>query len=255
MLRTTLSLLFLSTLAIACGDNDRPLVVAPEQPATEKAMDSITSQMAKARELQEAGQTGEALSIADAMMKKYPGQLDALSLKAEILKTQGKQEEALALLEKAYRLQPRDKDVAYDLAYEYADSKNSKALAISDTLIKYDKTATVARAWYIKGTYFNNLHNTKDALRYFDSSTIADYNFIDAYLDKGQLLFGQKKYEAALRTFAVGQKVAPATAEFYFWVAKTQEAMGNKGDAKTNYERAFVLDKTMEEAKQAAEKL
>ena len=218
-------------------------------------MDSITTQIEKARSLQEKGQYEQALQIADAMIQKYPGQLDALTIKAEILKEQGKADQSLALLEKAYAMQPRDKETAYNLAYEYADTKNEKALSLTDTLIKYDKTETVARAWYIKATYYLNIGNQKEAMRYYDSSNIADYNFLDTYLDKGQLLFGQKKYEAALKSFALGQKLSPASADFYFWVAKTQEAMGQKADAKMNYERAYSLDKSMTEAKQAAEKI
>ena len=218
-------------------------------------MDSITVQIAKAREYQEKGQYTQALSIADAMIQKYPGQLDALGIKADILKEQGKNSEALKLLEEAYALQPRDKETAYNLAFEYADAKSAKALALADTLIKYDKTATVARAWYVKATYHNNIGNQNEALRYYDSSNIADYNFLDAYFDKGRILFSQKKFDAALKTFAIGQKFSPSTADFYFWVAKCQEALGNKNDAKANYERAFALNPSLTEAKTAAEKL
>ena len=250
-----LALAILSIIIFSCGSNDAVDTVVDNMPAAEKRMDSITAQIAKARDLQEAGKYDEAFAIADAMTKKYPGQLDALSIKAAILKAQGKQNEALILLEKAYLLQPRDKELAYDLAYEYADTKSPKALSLTDTLVKYDKTETVARAWYVKGIYYNNLGNTKEALHYFDSSTTADYNFIDAYLDKGKVLFSQKKYDQALRAFAIGQKLSPATADFYFWVAKTQEATNNKQDAKANYERAYALDKTMMEAKTAGERL
>lgn len=209
----------------------------------------------RAKNFQEKAQYEAALRIADAMLRKYPGQLDALTIKAEILKEQGRQEEALSLMEKAYAFQPKDKETAYNLAYEYADAKNAKALSLSDTLIKYDKTETVARAWYIKATYYNQTGNTKQAMRFLDSSIISNYNFTDAYFDKGQIQFQQKNYEAALRTFATGQKLAPTEAQFYFWVAKTQEVMGNKTDAKANYERAYALNKTMTEAKDAAERL
>ena len=255
MLRHFLFISVLSVSILACSDEKQPSSNNAAVPAEEKTMDSITTQIAKARQYQEKGEYNQALTIADAMIQKYPGQLDALSIKAEILKEQGKSEEALALMEKAYAMQPRDKETAYNLAYEYADAKNPKALALTDTLIKYDKTATVARAWYIKATYYNNTGNEKEALRFYDSSNVADFNFLDAYLDKGQILFGQKKYEAALKTFALGQKFAPSTGEFYFWVAKCQEALGNKADAKANYERAFALSPSLTEAKTAAEKL
>ena len=218
-------------------------------------MDSITSEIARARDLQQSGQYPEAMQIVDAMIQKYPGQLDALNIQAEILKEQGKREESLIILEKAYSMEPRDKETAYNLAYEYAEAKNPNAISLTDTLIKYDKTETVARAWYIKATYYLNTGNEKEALRFYDSANIADYNFLDAYLDKGQIQLKQKKYDAALKTFALGQKLSPGAADFYFWVAKTQEAMGNKADAKANYERAYALDKLLTEAKEAAERL
>ena len=251
------SIIFLSAFCfvlLSCGTADQSKKITGA-PSEKKTMDSITNEIIKARNFQEKGQYAEALSITDAMIERYPGQLDALTIKAEILKAQGKSVEALRLMEQAFMLQPRDKESMYNLAYEYADAKNPKALALTDTLIKYDKTETVARAWYIKATYYNNLGNEKEAMRYYDSSNKADYNFLDTYLDKGQLQFKQKNYEAALRTFALGQKLSPGAAEFYFWVAKVQEVMGNKEDAKANYERAYALDKSFTEAREAGEKI
>lgn len=253
MLRITLSFLAFSLLLFSCSNNEEK--PAGTQSSEVKTMDSLTAQISLAKNYQEKKEYSKALAITDAMLQKFPGQLDAIGIKADIFKEQGKEQEALALLEKAYALQPRDKETAYNLAYEYAEAKSPKALSLTDTLIKYDKTETVARAWYIKASYYNNTGNTREAMRYYDSSNIADYNFLDTYLDKGRLLFKQKKYEQALKSFALGQKLSPGTADFYFWVAKTQEAMGNKQDAKTNYERAYALDQSLTEAKEAAERL
>lgn len=252
-------LLFAATvccLCSSCNSDEKPAVdagpaVSPEQ----KIMDSIAAQVSKARDFQNKGRYDAAMTIADAMLQKFPGQLDAMDIKADVLKTQGKEAEAMAVLEKAYALQPRDKETAYNLAYEYADAKNAKALALTDTLIKYDKTETVARAWYIKAHYQNKLGNPGEAIKYYDSSLAADYNFSDAYLDKGQVQYKQKKFAAALKTFGLGQKFSPAAAEFYFWTAKTEEAMGNLAGAKENYASAYALDKKLTQAKEAAERL
>jgi len=252
MLRT---IFFLPVIALLLACNNEKEMPPVTQSPEAKTMDSLAAQISLAKDYKDEQQYDKALAIADAMLQKFPGQLDALGLKAEIFKAQGKEQEALALLEKAYSLQPRDKETAYNLAYEYAEVKSPKTLSLTDTLIRHDKTETVARAWYIKATYYNNTGNEKEALRYYDSSNIADYNFLDTYLDKGQLLFKQKKYEQALKSFAIGQKLSPGTADFYLWVAKTQEAMGNKADAKMNYERAYALDKSLTEAKAAGERL
>lgn len=256
MTRLFAAILFAGITFTSCSDEKPAPSVATNNSLPEgKTMDSITAEILKARDFQGKGDDAAALRIAESMIEKYPGQIDALTIKAEILKEQGRTDEALAIMEKALSLKPNDKETAYNLAYEYADAKNQKALALTDTLIKYDKSATVARAWYSKATYYNNVGNEKEALRYYDSSIIADYNLLDTYLDKGQLQFKQKNYEAALKTFATGQKLGPGEANFYFWVGRTQEAMGDKQNAKANYERAYVLDKSMTDAKEAAEKL
>jgi tetratricopeptide (TPR) repeat protein len=255
MFRIIITAFACCVLLFSCGNDEKAKPPVSNRPIEESIMDSITAEIVKAKNFQGKAQYQEALRITDAMLQKFPGQLDALNIKAEILKEQGKQEEALALMEKAYAFQPKDKETAYNLAYEYAVTKNAKALSLSDTLIKYDKTETVARAWYIKATYYNNLGNKKETMRFLDSSIIANYNFTDAYFDKGQIQFEQRNFEGALKTFATGQKLAPTEAQFYFWIAKTQEMIGNKTDAKANYERAYILDKNMMEAKEAAERL
>src|SRR5918993_4852068 len=165
MTRSIITAFAFFALLCSCGNNKSPEEPINTQTQEEKTMDSITAEIVKARSLQEKGQFREALRITDAMIQKYPGQLDALNIKAEILKEQGKTDEALVIIEKAYAMQPKDKETAYNLAYEYADAKNPKALMLTDTLVKYDKTATVARAWYIKATYYNNIGNQKEALR------------------------------------------------------------------------------------------
>src|SRR6478672_5170689 len=111
MLRKTAFLVPLAFYLLSCSNNeDKP---AGTQSPEVKTMDSLTAQVNLARNYQEKKDYGKALAIADAMLQKYPGQLDAIGIKADIYKAQGKTDDALALLEKAYTLQPRDKETAY----------------------------------------------------------------------------------------------------------------------------------------------
>jgi tetratricopeptide (TPR) repeat protein len=161
---------------------------------------------------------------------------------------------SVAALEKQYGLVPSDPALAYDLAWEYSARGNTRALTLADSLVR-THAPEVEKAYYIKANYFSQINNVPEAIKNYDAAITANYQFLDAYLDKGQLLFREKKYEQALKTFAIGQKVSPGTAEFYYWVAKTQEALGDKADAKMNYERAYALNKNLTEAKAAAERL
>ena len=74
-------------------------------------------------------------------------------------------------------------------------------------------------------------------------------------MEKGNLFYKAKNYKEALETFELAVKVSPTFAETYFWMGKTKEAMGNKAEAKLDYQRAYGLDKTMQEAREAAERL
>ena len=222
--------------------------------AAQKLPNSIALQIGLARGYQKKGETEKALAIADKIIQEQPSQLDALTLKSEILAAQNDQSGSLTYLEKAHSLVPSDPGLAYNLAYEYADAKNSKALSLTDSLLKA-KAPEPEKAYYIKGVYFTNTNNVTEALKSFDNAIAANYNFLDAYRDKGQLLLDQKKYNEALKTFQLALKVAPANADFYFLTGKAQQALGDKEEAKLNYQRAYGLDKSMTEAKEAADKL
>lgn len=224
------------------------------QEAVKKLPHSIALQIGLARGYQKKEQMDQALAIINDIIKQHPGQLDALTLKSEILNAQNNKSGALAYLERAYSLVPSDPSLAYDLGFEYADLKNPKALLLADSIIKA-KTPEFEKAYYIKGVYLANIGKETEAVKNFDESIRTNYNFLDAYRDKGQLLLRQKKYEEALKTFQLALRIAPASADFYYLVGQTQQAMGNKTEAKLNYQRAYGLDKSMTEAKEAADKL
>lgn len=225
------------------------------QEALQKLPGSIGLHILLAKGYESKNELVKALAICNDILKEYPGELDALVLKSELLKQQNKNSEALAVLEKAYSYAPNDVDLVQQLAFEYADSKNPKALTLSDSLIKADVEKRHAESYYFKGLYYENTGNYKEAINYFDEAIQHDFNFLDAYMDKGQTYYDQKKFADALKTFRLATTVFPSEAVPYYWLAKTQQAMGNKNEASLNYQRAYGLDKTLTEAKDSANHL
>lgn len=223
--------------------------------ATKKIPESIALQISLARGYQQKGNEEKAIAVCNQVIAKYPGQLDALQLKAEILQGQNKNAEAIAILEEAYTYAPGDAELVHGLAFAYAQTKNIKAIALSDSLIKADVEGKHAEPYYFKGVYYANIGNRTGALVFFNQAIQHDYNFLDAYMEKGNLFYKAKNYKEALETFELAVKVSPTFAETYFWMGKTKEAMGNKAEAKLDYQRAYGLDKTMQEAREAAERL
>jgi tetratricopeptide (TPR) repeat protein len=222
--------------------------------ATRKLPQSIALQVGLARGYQNKGELEKALEITNNIIEKYPAQLDALSIKSEIQAAMNDKKGSLASLEKAYSLAPSDPLIAYDLAYAYADAKEPKAIKLSDSLLNA-KTEEPEKAWYIKGVYYANTGNADKSIKSFDNAIKLNYNFLDAYRDKGQVQMNERKFKEALKTFSLALKIAPASADFYYLIGKAQQALGNTTEAKLNYLRAYGLDKTLSEAKEAAEKL
>jgi tetratricopeptide (TPR) repeat protein len=219
--------------------------------AVQQVPGSIGLKISLAKGFQQKQMLNEALSLCNEVIASYPNQLDALQLKAEILTTQKKDTEALATLEKAYSYAPSDAELVHTLAFAYAQAKNAKAVSLCDSLIKVDREEKHAEPYYFKGVYFTNVGNKKEGLKFFDAAIQHDYNFLDAYMEKGNLLYDAKDFTAALKTFQLATTVAPTFAEAYYWLGKTKQALGNVADAKLDYQRAYGLDKTLVEARAA----
>jgi tetratricopeptide (TPR) repeat protein len=138
---------------------------------------------------------------------------------------------------------------------KYAEAKNPKVINICDSLIKMDSLGVHADPYYYKGIYYSNINDKAKALSLFNDAIKHDYNFLDAHIEKGIILYDQQKYEEAYQSFNLAMTISPKYADSYYWMAKCQEATGNKAEAKLNYQRAYGLDKTLKEAKDAADKI
>ena len=216
---------------------------------------SLALAIGLARGYQKKGQASEALELCDNILKALPNQLDALTLKAELLESSGRSGEALQTLETAYRYAPFDADLAHRLGFQLAQAGDARTLPLTDSLIARDREGVHAEPYYFKGLYYEAKGNNAEALRWLDEAIRHDYNFLDAHMEKGTILYDGKRYTEALKVFQLALTITPTYAEGYYWVGKCLEALGNKEDARTNYQRAFGLDKSNSEAKAAADRL
>src|SRR5688572_22629683 len=119
--------------------------------AIKEIPNSLFLQISLARSYDALGKTDEALAVCNAILEKEPGQVNALILKADQLEKKGDTAGVIASLETAYSFIPFNRELSNRLAYQYAENKNPKALAIADTLISKDSLQRYADAFYIKG--------------------------------------------------------------------------------------------------------
>ena len=197
----------------------------------------------------------EALTICNETLQQHPDQVGVLMMKSDLLEMKNDSLGSIRALEQAYLFAPFNEDLCYNLAFKYAQGKNPKALQLCDSLLINDTAERKGEPYYFKGVYYSNINDMTKALDYFNKAIQYDYTFLDAYMDKGKIFYDQKKYSEAGKVFQLALKVSASYADAYFWLGKCQEALGQKDEAKLNYERAFGLDKSLTEAKEAADKL
>ena len=225
------------------------------QTAGKELPQSIAIQISLAKNWHAKAQHQKALEITTAILQQHPNSIDALLLNADLMRAMSQPQAALSALEQAYVLAPDDAEIVHNLAFEYAEAKNSKALTLADSLIRADINAIHAEPYFFKGLYYENMGNTAEALKQMDAAISHDYYFLDAHMEKGQILYNEKRFADALKAFQLANTISPSFAEGFYWLGKTKEAMGNKAEAKLDYQRAHGLDKTMLDAKTAADKI
>ena len=223
--------------------------------AIKEIPNSLFLQISLARSYDALGKTDEALAVCNSMLEKEPGQVNALLLKADLLEKKEDITGMISSLEKAYSFIPFNHEISNKLAYQYAENKNSKALRIADSLISKDSLNIHAEPYYVKGMYYSNINDKAKAIQLFDATIKRDHRFLNAYIEKGKILLNQKKTVEALKTFQLANIITPSFPDAWYWIGRSQEILGDKEEAKQNYEKAYELDNTFTEAKEAAEKM
>jgi tetratricopeptide (TPR) repeat protein len=138
----------------------------------------------------------------------------------------------------------------------YAETKNEKTIAFCNALIKADTAKDKSvHPIYSKGRYYRNIGNNAEAIKIFDDCIKTDYTFSYAYLDKAEILIGEKKYTDAVKILNIAKENDNQNPDVYYLMGTCFEATNKKEDAKIEYQRAIALDKEYTIAKEALERL
>lgn len=225
------------------------------QEALKELPQSLFLQLLLARAFEAAGKPDLALTTCDQILKQAPEQVNALVLKAEILEKKNDLPALIQCLEQALQLMPANLGIMEKLAYQYAENKNARSLALADILIKLDTQRVHSSPYYIKGNYFANTGDTAKAIQWYDETIRHDHRYLNAYIEKGKLLTEQKKWPEAYAVFKLANTVSPAFPDAWYWIGRCQEEAKQLQDAAESYQKAYSLDKSFTEARDAAARL
>lgn len=264
-----LGILFLSFTIFSCTNSAEPGSETTDslQKLLQSIRDSIYNSPNELRPrynlavvLQDAGLYREALSVLDSMNISKPDSTDPyvfynyLFKRSELLELLGDTSKAIETLE-MFVMPGELTQAGLRLANLYAETGNPKAISFSNAMIKNDASGIDPNPHYLKGVYYYIIHDYTKALVEFEECIRKDYTFIDAYMEKGNILFRQQKFDEAIAVYDLALTVSNTFADAYYWKGKCQEAQGKKQEAKLNYLRAYNLDKELIEAKQAADRI
>jgi tetratricopeptide (TPR) repeat protein len=223
--------------------------------AVKELPESILLKLSLIRAYDAQDKTDDALKVANEILSKQSDQVNTLELQSELLMKKGDTTNALKAMEKAYSLIPGNLELGYKLMYQYAETKNPNTILLADALISIDSLKLHAEPYYVKGIYYSNINEKAKAITAFNETIRQDYNYLNAYIEKGKILFDQKKTLEAFKAFQLANSIDPAFPDAWYWMAMCQEAIGQKEDAKINFEKAYSLDKSFTQAKEAAERI
>ncbi len=236
-------------------EKNDPATIRFLQEAIKELPESIFLQLSLAKAYVNAAKEDSALLICDALLILEPDQVNTLLLQAELLEKKGDIASSVQALEKANIALPGNKEIIDKLMYQYAETKNPKALQIAEAIIQQDSLRMHTGAHYIKGIYYDNIGDKTKAIKAFDDAIKNDHRYLNAYIEKGKIYLSQNKTKEALSSFTLANTVSPSFPDAWYWIGRCQELMGQKAEAKLNYEKAYGLDKSFTEAKEAAAKL
>lgn len=151
---------------------------------------------------------------------------------------------------------PDDEEVLLNLANTFAEAGIEKCIPLTNRLVRaFPTKETKLRCYFILGVFYNRTKQWEPATKNLDSAIQMDYQFYEAYIEKGIAFFDQKKIDQAQQVFSQLKEVNNTYPDAYYWIAKCQEANNHTDSALLNYQKAFGLDKTFTDAKQAVERL
>ena len=161
---------------------------------------------------------------------------------------------AIQSFEIALRLNPSPRYLIL-LGSLYAQTKNARALAIADALLKTKLPETEKEAFFIKGLYFNYGGDKNKAIGFFNKCLQLDNRHMFAYREKGIALYDLGKYENAITVLDKAVTLQNNFDEGYYWLGRCLEKLNKPADAMEEYKTALLYAPDYTEAKEALERL
>jgi tetratricopeptide (TPR) repeat protein len=157
--------------------------------------------------------------------------------------------------ETALRLNPSPKYLIF-LGTLYAQTKNPRALAVAEALLRSKEPETEKESFYIKGLYLNYTGDKLNAIAALDKCLNLDSRYMFAYREKGIALYDMGRYEDDITVLDKAVTLQNGFEEGYYWLGRCLEKLNKPNDAIEEYKMALLYSQNdYDEAKEALARL
>lgn len=217
--------------------------------------DSTGLRLVLVNALDSLGAYGKALVQMDSLIQKDSLNYGLWYRKALLQQTTKDTLAALQSYKYAISIYPSP-DALLAAANLLAEKKDSLALSLSNRVANLRMGRDyVAHCYFISGVYYARVENRAKAMEAFNNCLANNFNYTEAYMEKGFLLYDTKKINEALTVFQTLVTVKNTYADGYYWMAKCQETLHRPQEALINYQKALTIDPALQEAGEALKRL
>jgi tetratricopeptide (TPR) repeat protein len=202
----------------------------------------------------------KSLITLDEIAKISPYNSEAMFLRGIVLKDKGDTLQSLAAFQEVVQQNGEHLEAYLQLAELNMSKNNPLALQYLNNALRIDSNNLVALSK--KSYYFHNLGQFKNALEWYEKSTVAHPLDADVAYNKGLLLLDEseknkdnKLLQQAYNSFKLATKNDVQFGEAYYYRGFCAEKLGNLEEAKNDYENAVAMNEKFGYAKEALKRL
>lgn len=249
-----LIVLALIGLFIACGPEKtneltNPVITEVQSPEVLQQInlinqfpDSISLRENSVDVLDSLGDLKEALRQLDTLIKRDSLNAGYWNKKGDLLERTKDTSGAL----RAYRYSARiyrSPDVLLKAANLFAEKKNDTALIVVNSIMEEWTDRTIlSHAYFIRGIYFARKAMTEQAQQSFDACIRLNYQYLEAHMEKGFLLWDVGNVVGAKKIFNLVVQLKGTYPDGYYWLAKCEEKLKDSSNAREHFRQAKQLD-------------
>ena len=175
------------------------------------------------------------------LLEKYPDSVELINIVAISTLQTGDTGKSIQLLSQSLGLKLEQPEVESQLGFLLAAIKSEQALLIATRMTHSEKALDAAKGHYIKGLFYANTGNDREAIKSFDSSIISNFTFTDAYIEKAISLYHSREINKAIDALSKAMDLDSKNPDVYYWLGLCLEEKKENQKAAAYYQETLRL--------------